>query len=440
MKQASLTIIVLASFLVCNVASAQDTLNRQVLTMQEVFKLALENSPQLKVSAKNIDLAKQQKEIIKLYQLPDVSTGLDYGYLSNADVWTPTFSKHEKGEIPHQFTQFSVSATQLIFKGNEVRNNLLKASFEEQVAFLSQENNEEDIKFLVAAKYLDIYRLINQRIVLVNNLQLAKKRLANILTMQKQGMVTENDVLRTKLSISDLELSIRKVDNNVTIANKQLNLVTGLPDDHRLLPDSSLLQQQQQKKALEEFRDIAFKENHELKIAGQEIKIAETNIKIYGSDRYPQIGLYSGSVLQRPFLYTLPSQDVFYNIWQVGLSIKYNISSIYQSPRKIRAGKIQLEQSRSRETLVKDQLGVNVDAGFIKYNEAVENLNTYREDLRSAQENYRIVEKKYYNQLSLLTDILDASSTKISAELKVTDAQIDVIYYYFQLLKTIGTI
>jgi outer membrane protein len=227
MKQASLTIIVLASFLVCNVALAQDTLSRRVLTMQEIFKLALENSPQLKVSAKNIDLAKQQKEIVKLYQLPDVSTDLDYGYLSNADVWTPTFSHHEKGAIPHQFTKFSVSATQLIFKGNEVKNNLLKASFEEQVAFLSQENNEEDIKFLVAAKYLDIYRLINQRIVLVNNLQLAKKRLANILTMKKQGMVTENDVLRTKLSISDLELSIRTVDNNVTIVNKQLNLVTG---------------------------------------------------------------------------------------------------------------------------------------------------------------------------------------------------------------------
>lgn len=440
MKQACLTLIVIASFCLGNAALAQDTLNRHVLTMQEVFKLALENSPQLKVTAKNIDLARQEKEIIKLYQLPNVSTGLDYAYISNADIWSPTFSDHSKGAIPHQFTVFSVLATQLLFKGSEVRNNLLKASFEEQVAYLSQENNEEDIKFLVAAKYLDIYRLINQRIVLVNNLQLAKKRLANVLTMQRQGMVTENDVLRTKLNISDLELSIRKVDNNVIIANKQLNMVTGLPDDHRLIPDSTLLVLQEQQKELGNFRDIAFNENHELKIAAQETKIAETNIKIYGSDRYPQIGLYSGSVLQRPFLFTLPSQDIFYNIWQVGISLKYNISSIYQSPRKIRAGKIQLEQSKSREVLVRDQLGVNVDAGFIRYNEAIEDLTTYKGDLRSAQENYRIVEKKYYNQLSLLTDILDASSTKTSAELKVTDAQIDVIYYYFQLLKTIGTI
>ncbi len=163
MKQACFFIIATALFLLHYVAAAQDTLTKKMLTMQEVFKLAIDNSPQLKVTAKNVDLARQQTEITKLYQLPNVSTGLDYAYISNADIWNPTFSDHEKGAIPHQFTVFSVLATQLIFKGNEVRNNLLKASFEEQVAYLSQENNEEDIKFLVAAKYLDIYRLLNQR-------------------------------------------------------------------------------------------------------------------------------------------------------------------------------------------------------------------------------------------------------------------------------------
>ena len=124
-------------------------------------------------------------------------------------------------------TQFSVQASEVIFKGGEVANNIKKANLEEQVAVLNQEKNLEDIKFLVAAKYLDIYRLINQRKVYANNIKLSDERLKNILSLQKQGLVTNNDVLRTKLIISDLELAVRKIDDNIKILNQQLEYGIG---------------------------------------------------------------------------------------------------------------------------------------------------------------------------------------------------------------------
>jgi len=253
-------------------------------------------------------------------------------------------------------------------------------------------------------------------------------------------MVTENDVLRSQLILSDLNLSVRKTENSIAILNRQLNMLTGRPDSLQLIPDSTMLKEFPPAGTLNGWLDTAGIRNHELKIAAHENKIAETGVRIAGADRYPALAAFAGSNLQRPFLYTLPSVDVYYNVWQAGLTLKYNISSIYQSPRKIRAAKLQFDQTKEKEILQKQQVDVDVSAKFIKYREAADELQTLQSDLHAAEENYRIVEKKYYNQLSLLTDLIDATTTKIEAEIKVSNAQINMIYTYLQLQKSVGTL
>jgi outer membrane protein TolC len=183
---------------------------------------------------------------------------------------------------------------------------------------------------------------------------------------------------------------------------------------------------------------IAFENNKELKTASKEIEAAQTNLKLIGADRYPRISLFAANNFQRPYTYSTPALDIYYNTWLAGVSISYNISSVYQSPRKRKAAKIQIEQSVAKETVQKQNVEVAVNADLIKFNEAKDELATYTGDLQSAEENYRIVEKKYFNQLALLVDLIDAANTKIEAELKVSNARINVVYTYYQLQKSIG--
>jgi len=413
----------------------QDTSKTKAMTLPQAFQLALNNSVQLKVSQTEATLAQQQIEIAKLGRLPGISTNLDYGYISNAQIWTPSLSQHEVGAIPHHYTQFVTEAAEEIFKGGEINNEIRKATLEEQIAVLALEKNTEDIKFLIAGQYLDIYRYINLREVYVNNAKLAESQLKNILTMERQGMVTENDVLRTKLTLSDLQLTIRKTDNNIAILNSQMDIILGLPANSRLIPDTTLLNRATTSSDVNSFIETGDQENHELKISGTKVRVAETNLKLLGSDRYPSLSLYAGSALQRPFLYNIPSIDVYYNIWQAGITIHYNISSIYQSPRKIKAGRIELEESKENDLLAHQNEETDVRVRYIQFMQAEDELSTSRSDLKSAEENYRIVEKKYYNQLALLTDLIDATNTKIDAETKVTNAEINKVYAYFLLLK-----
>ena len=431
-------IIFVAMLLVGSTRSFSQENNTGMLTIQDAFDLAAKNSAQLKVSEINAELVRQKVEIAKLGKLPQISSGLSYGYLSNSQIWNPSFDKLGHKPIPHNLTQFSVQAAEVIFSGGEVANNLRKASLEEQIAVLSQEKNLEDIKFLVAAKYLDIYRSINQRQVYLDNIKLSKERLKNILSLQKQGVVTNNDVLRTQLIISDLELAVRKTDDNIEILNQQLNIVLGLNLNERLIPDSSLLRYSPEEQNTDKLMADAFENNKELRTAAKEVEAAETNLKLIGADRYPRVSLFTSNNFQRPYTYSTPALDIYYNNWVAGVSVTYNMSSIYQSPRKRKAGKIQVEQSLAKETVQRQNVEVAVNADFVKFKEARYELDTYVEDLKSAEENFRIVEKKYFNQLALLADLIDATNTKIEAELKVSNARINIVFTHYQLKKSIG--
>lgn len=60
--------------------------------------------------------------------------------------------------------------------------------------------------------------------------------------------------------------------------------------------------------------------------------------------------------------------------------------------------------------------------------------------IRLAEENYKIIEKKYLNQLALITEMLDASNSKLEAELQYVNSEINILQAYYNVLKTVGTL
>ncbi len=59
--------------------------------------------------------------------------------------------------------------------------------------------------------------------------------------MHAEGMVTRNDVIRNELLLSNLQLAVNVIDNNINILNKQLTTALSLPDELLILPDTTLL-------------------------------------------------------------------------------------------------------------------------------------------------------------------------------------------------------
>ncbi|WP_426477914.1 TolC family protein [Chryseobacterium sp. CBSDS_008] len=409
------------------------------MTAAEVAELAVQNHQQLKVSAQNIDIAKQNTNVVKLQKLPTITASTSQFYLGNAVAIDKDFSNSTNVPMPHYGSSYAVQATQLIFKGGLVNKSIEMAGLREQLSELDLEKNKQDVKFLVISNYLDVYKIINQEEVFQNNKKLAQERLKNIQKFYQQGMVTRNEVIRAELAIKNLDQGILTLSNNKKILTYNLNIALGLASDTEIVPTESL-ENKESGIGMEYYTDLAHESNPLLKSAQKNIAVADKNIEIIKTDNAPTVAGFGGYTLQRPITTRNPVLDMYSGGWQTGVSLSYNIDTLYKTKEKVKLGELQKNQANGAMTLVQQNVDMGVNAAYTKYQEAIQQADILNDAKRLAEENYKITEAKYLNQLAVQAEMIDAQNQKLQSELDYANAEINVLYQYYNLLKSTGTL
>ena len=409
------------------------------ISVDELFELAKENHPNLAVSKADIDIARQGVEVAKNAQLPSFSTGLQAYYLGDAHIIDKDFSNSTRVDMPHFGNTFSVEASQLIWKGGLVKNGIKAQTLQEELMELNYQSNEQNIKLLVLGYYLDLYKLLNQKDVYQQNIQLAEQRIDNINKFFNEGMVTRNDVIRGELQLSNLNLALQVVENNRQILNKQLTTALGLPESTQIVPDETLLNDIPKALLMDDYRTFA--QNHpSVLMTKKAVDIYETSEKIARADMMPSLSAFAGNKLARPITTSSPAIDMYTNGWSAGLSLNFNIDALYKAPKKMKQARFEKDKAVAQAIEAEQMIDVAVNAAYVKYNEALTQNNTLGTNKNLADENYRIMNSKYNNQLAILLDLIDASNQKLDAELQFANSEISIVYAYYKLLKESGNL
>lgn len=102
------------------------------------------------------------------------------------------------------------------------------------------------------------------------------------------------------------------------------------------------------------------------------------------------------------------------------------------------AARLSVRLRENEEEQRKQQTRLTIRTAFLRHEEAVERVEALKLSVRQAMENYRIVQNRYLNQLAILTDLLDANSVLLDAELQLTTARTQVVYTYYELQRVCG--
>ncbi len=412
----------------------------QHLSVDELFRLGIENSLKVQSSHINVDIAKDREATAKSLRLPDLSVGLIGGYVGQPTVFRHGLSDATHPDTPDWMQNYNVELTQSLFQGGKIKNNVDKSALEKQIALLNLDKDESDAKLLLMGKYLELLRLYKQKGVFEYNIREAERRLHDIRRMKSEGMLTTNDVIRSELQLTNYQLALRETNDNIIISSQQLDIALGLDESLLLVPDTTVLETSHALLTFEEYVTQAYGEYPELKIARTETNIAHKNLQLTQGDYFPSVSLRMANTLQRPITSTSPPTDLYMNTWNVSLVLSYKLSSLYRNKHNVSASRRMVALQGLQEERQMQDIRIQVKAAYTRHLEALERIKALANSVAQANENYRIVQNRYFNQLVVLTDLLDASSVRLDAELQLTAAKANAIFTYYQLLRSSGNL
>ena len=163
------------------------------------------------------------------------------------------------------------------------------------------------------------------------------------------------------------------------------------------------------------------------------IQVNEQKVKLERSERLPKIALVAAEHLDGPITIEVPVLDNNFNYWYVGVGITYNFSSLFKNNHKLKQARLNVKKAQETHQLMQEQVENTIQATYVDFLTAFTDLRTQKKSVELADQNYDVTSNRYQNDLALLTDMLDASNTKLSADLSLVNARINVIYHYYKM-------
>lgn len=420
--------------------TAQTEKQRVSLNLEQLFDLAELNNRSLRISDFAVRNAQQSIKVAKNAQLPSVAISLSASYLG--DVWLSDrdFRNVQTCSMPHFGNNFSFEATQVIYAGGAIKNAIESAKLQWQAALLEKEMTRQNVRFLLVGNYLELFKLENQEEVYAINIAQTRKLVSEIQNKQKEGLALRNDITRYELQLQSLEMALTQVRNGIKIINNKMVVLIGLPDGTSIEVDKNILEQIPELTDENYWQNMATDISPSIHLAKVRKDQALRKEKVVGADRLPSLALFAADKMDGPITVEVPPIDKNLNYWYVGVGLKYNLASLYTTNKSVEKTKIETRMTVENEALVQEDLRMEINEAHTKFVESFSLLQTRMKSLELATQNYEVVNNRYINDLALITDMLDASNSKLESELLMANARINILFNYYNLKRISGTL
>lgn len=419
---------------------AQDSTTFRKLSLDEAVQLGIKNSNNLKVSKARIDEAVADLQQAKDAQLPGLSVSGSYLRLSSANIDLKSSNDNGGGSnggetpSPNQAMYGIVNVSLPLYAGGRIKYGIESAKYLQQAALLDEADDKEAIALNTAAAYVNLYKAAAAVAIVKQNLSTSLSRDSSFINLEKNGVMARNDLLKSQLQTSNIELALLDAQNNLKLATINMNLMLGLPENDGIEIDSSFIDNTPSVKNFRDYETLAFQNRKDAQAVALRKKAAVTGLKSARAEAYPTLALTGGYVAA-----DIPKVLTITNAVNFGIGVQYNLASLWKKNTSLMRAQARQATVDANEEMLGDNIRYEVNKNYQNYLLSVKKINVYEKANEQATENFRITNNKYNNSLATITDLLEANASLLQSALNVQSAKADAMLAYQSLLRSTGT-
>jgi len=425
------------------VLSLQTVVAQEVkqLTLPAAIDLGLQNSKLLKLSQARIDQAVAQYQQTLDSRLPTGSVSYTYNH---AEIPTNTFQAAKGAEplyLPKRAEAFIGTAAlqEIIFAGNKLKYAKESTELLTQVARLDAEKDKEDIIYNITSAYFNLYKLQQSQKVIAQNLEAVDRQIKQSQRFLEQGIVTRNDVLRFQLQRSNVELNGADLETNRKVVVYNLNIMLGLPESSDVIV-AELQTPNGQATPVTTYQETALDNRLEIKTLELQGRAADNNIKSVRANTLPTVLLGANMYYINPSGAFVPPANSYLLPFTAGATVAWNFDNLWLNKNRVDEAKIQRQQLNISRDLRTDQIKTEVNQTYQNYVQAQNRIRILQTAVTQAQENDKMMESRYTNNVATATERVDAQTQLYAALVNMELARADAGLAYYTLLKSTGTL
>jgi outer membrane protein TolC len=314
-----------------------------------------------------------------------------------------------------------VGLTQPVYMGGKIREYNKIAGFAESIAQAQLTAEQSEILYSTEESYWQVVSLTHKAKIAGEYKILMTQLDANLQAMNEEGMATKNDVLKVKVRLNEVDMSLTRANNGLRLSKMALCRMIGMPLDSDIEPEETF---DAGADAPADSSDV-WKNRPELQSLDYLTRIADSKVRIAQAGYLPSLGVTAGYLVSNPNPYNGFTHD-FAGNFTVAVALQVPIFHWGEKRQQVNAACSERNVAKLKREETAEKIELQYTQARLRIDEAGKRQASAQKNLEQAEENLRYANIGFEEGVIQVAGVLEAQTAWFSACSEAVDARIDM--------------